>query len=130
MTFEETLAHALDRRRRRGRVTYGALKRQCNLDDASLEDLKAARIEGQRLAVDEEGRSLVWVGEADATANSPAASLSARQPTPQESPPPRVAPSPPDAERRHLTVLFWALGDSTRLAGRLAPEDLREVIQA
>jgi hypothetical protein len=41
-----------------------------------------------------------------------------------------VAPSPPDAERRHLTVLFWALGDSTRLAGRLAPEDLREVIPA
>ena len=37
MTFEEILDQALDMLRRRGRVTYGALKRQFNLDDASLE---------------------------------------------------------------------------------------------
>jgi len=34
MTFEEILDQALDMLRRRGRVTYGALKRQFGLDDA------------------------------------------------------------------------------------------------
>jgi class 3 adenylate cyclase/predicted ATPase/DNA-binding winged helix-turn-helix (wHTH) protein len=34
------------------------------------------------------------------------------------------------AERRQLTVLFCDLVDSTRLAGQLDPEDLREVIHA
>src|SRR6266545_3649463 len=37
---------------------------------------------------------------------------------------------PPEAERRHLTVLFCDLVDSTTLAGHLDPEDLREVVQA
>src|SRR5262249_37138106 len=38
---------------------------------------------------------------------------------------PPVALSTPDAERRQLTVLFCDLVDSTTLAGRLDPEDLR-----
>src|SRR5262249_20725236 len=37
---------------------------------------------------------------------------------------------PPEAERRHLTVLFCDLVDSTALAGRLDPEDYREVVRA
>ena len=37
---------------------------------------------------------------------------------------------PPEAERRRLTVLFCVLVDSTRLAGHLDPEDLREVVRA
>ncbi len=37
---------------------------------------------------------------------------------------------PPAAERRQLTVLFCDLVDSTALAGRLDPEDLREVVRA
>src|SRR4029077_2390050 len=36
----------------------------------------------------------------------------------------------PMAERRHLTVMFCDLVDSTRLAGHLDPEDLRTVMQA
>src|SRR5262245_57583013 len=63
MTFEEILDQAIDMLRRRGRLTYGALKRQFDLDDAYLEDLKDELIEGQRLAVDEQGRVLVWIGE-------------------------------------------------------------------
>ena len=38
--------------------------------------------------------------------------------------------APPEAERRHLTVLFCDLVDSTTLAGHLDPEDLREVVRA
>jgi class 3 adenylate cyclase/predicted ATPase len=37
---------------------------------------------------------------------------------------------PPDAERRQLTVVFCDLVDSTALAGRLDPEELRDVVRA
>src|SRR5215475_5533063 len=69
MTFEELLDQAIAMLQRRGRVTYGALKRQFDLDDAYLEDLKAEIIKGQRLAVDEDDEVLVWMGS---TASSPA----------------------------------------------------------
>jgi hypothetical protein len=65
MTFEEILDQAIAMLQRRGRLTYGALKRQFQLDDAYLEDVKAELIEGQRVAVDEDGRVLVWTGGAD-----------------------------------------------------------------
>ena len=40
--------------RQRGRVTYRALKREFQLDDACLEDLKDELINAQRVAVDEQ----------------------------------------------------------------------------
>jgi hypothetical protein len=43
-------------------VTYRTLKRQFQLEDDALEDLKTELIKGQRLAVDEDGEVLVWVG--------------------------------------------------------------------
>jgi len=43
-------------------VTYNALKRQFELDDACRQDLKDEIIEAQRAAVDEDGRVLVWTG--------------------------------------------------------------------
>jgi class 3 adenylate cyclase/predicted ATPase len=117
---------------RRGRLTYSTLKRQFQLDDAALDDLKNELIEGQRLAVDERGNVLVWTGEADVT---PASPRPASQPVPQEvslsqTTPPPAAPSPPAAERRQLTVLFCDLVESTALAGQLDPEDLRAVVRA
>ena len=62
MTFEEILDQAIAMLQRRGRLTYSTLKRQFQLDDAALEDLKNELIEGQRLAVDERGNVLVWTG--------------------------------------------------------------------
>ena len=46
--------------------------------------------------------------------------------------PPSASPGSPtlDAERRQLTVLFCDLVGSTALAGRLDPEELRELMQA
>jgi class 3 adenylate cyclase len=41
-----------------------------------------------------------------------------------------ITPHPPDAERRHLTVMFCDLTDSTPLSEQLDPEDLREVVRA
>src|SRR5687767_3146810 len=62
MGFEEMLDHATAMLQRRGRLTYRTLKRQFHLDDDLLEDLKEELIYGQRVAVDEEGRVLVWRG--------------------------------------------------------------------
>jgi class 3 adenylate cyclase/predicted ATPase len=136
MTFEEILDQAIAMLQRRGRLTYGTLKRQFQLDDAALEDLKNELIEGQRLAVDERGNVLVWMGSADPSSSSP---LSSAQPAPQPathevSPPqgeavPGVPPTP-DAERRQLTVMFCDLVDSTRLASQLDPEEYRDVVRA
>jgi class 3 adenylate cyclase/tetratricopeptide (TPR) repeat protein len=43
---------------------------------------------------------------------------------------PALANAPAEAERRQLTVLFADLVGSTALAGRLDPEDMREVIRS
>ena len=51
------------------------------------------------------------------------------QQTTQSEPPPEARHTPA-AERRQLTVLFCDLVDSTALAGRLDPEDYREVVRA
>ena len=40
MTFEEILDQAMAMLQRRGRVTYSTLKRQFQLDDAALGDLR------------------------------------------------------------------------------------------
>jgi class 3 adenylate cyclase len=130
MTFEEILDQAIAMLQRRGRLTYSTLKRQFQLDDAALDDLKNELIEGQRLAVDERGNVLVWTGEAGTTPTPPPSPPHALPPALQEVPPPPVAPSPPDAERRQLTVMFCDLVDSTRLSSQLDPEEYREVVRA
>ena len=86
MTFEEILDQAIAMLQRRGRLTYSTLKRQFQLDDAALEDLKNELIEGQRLAVDERGNVLVWTGGADVPS-------SGHPLLPQTSNPPGSAPS-------------------------------------
>jgi class 3 adenylate cyclase/predicted ATPase len=128
MTFEEILDHTLDILQRRGRVSYRALKRQFELDDAYLADLKAEIIEVLELAVDQDNTMLVWTGSADTpSAPPPPAPSSAPQPTPQAESP---ASHTPDAERRQLTVMFCDLVDSTSLSAQLDPEDLRQVVRA
>lgn len=63
MDFVAVLDQVITLLRQRGRLTYGTLKRQFELDDAALEDLKEELIYGQRLAVDEDERVLVWLGD-------------------------------------------------------------------
>jgi TOMM system kinase/cyclase fusion protein len=124
MDFYSVVDQAIALLRQRGRVTYRALKRQFDLDDDVLEDLKAELITAQRLAVDEQDAVLVWVGET----GTPPALQEDVPPLPGESPAPEHRP--PEAERRQLTVLFCDLVDSTVLAGQLDPEDLRAVVRA
>jgi class 3 adenylate cyclase len=108
--------------RQRGRVTYRTLQLQFTLDDAQLAALKDELLYSQPQVSDDDGRGLVWTGDT-ATAVAPAS------PSPMHVPPPAAA-SPPEAERRQLTVLFCDLVESTRLASQLDPEDLREVVRA
>ena len=103
MTFEELLDQAIALLQRRGRLTYGALKRQFDLDDDYLADLKAELIQGQRLAVDEDGAVLVWTGGTDV---SPRTAPPAPQPGAQPGALTRHArrSSPHRSRRRPLTL--------------------------
>jgi predicted ATPase/class 3 adenylate cyclase len=136
MDFYSLLDQVTELLRRRGRVTYRALRLQFELDDEHLEVLKDELIKAQRVAVDEHGDVLVWVGEAgSAPAPTPPPAQPVQRPeakvdraTPIESP--LAAPRAPEAERRQLTVLFCHLVDSTVLASQLDPEEWREVVRA
>jgi len=134
MTFEEILDQAIAMVQRRGRVSYRTLTLQFQLNEESLEALKEELIEVHHLAVDQDGKMLVWAGGSSPTP-APAASHLPHQAIAQEDPlsyvaPPFAAPASSDAERRQLTVLFCDLVDSTRLSSQLDPEDLREVVRA
>jgi hypothetical protein len=137
MEFYEILDQILALLQRHRRVTYRALKRQFQLDDAYLEDLKAEIIEARELAVDQDGRILVWTGGVGTTPESIHPPLpTASQSIPQEDHlsyhvvSPSATRSAADAERRQLTVLFCDVIDSTVLASELDPEDLRDVVRA
>ena len=64
MTFDEILEQAIEMLRRRGRLTYRALKRQFDLDDEYLDDLKEALIYAHPQVVDD-GQGLVWTGNTE-----------------------------------------------------------------
>ena len=139
MTFDEILDQAVAMLQRHGRLTYGTLKRQFQLDEAALDDLKAQLLYAHPQVVDDAGHGVVWTGEA---AGSPTATPPPSPPLPSGPPrapqavhpPPTAtlpATAPPrEAERRQLTVLFCDVVGSTALSAHLDPEDLREVIRA
>jgi class 3 adenylate cyclase/predicted ATPase len=132
MDFYAVLDQVVALLRQRGRVTYGALRLQFGLNEEQMAVLKEELIDAQRLARDEESRILVWTGDADVSRASQPPTV---QPVIQEVSLSRMslAPalsSPPDAERRQLTVLFCDLVGSTQLSGQLDPEELRAVIRA
>jgi class 3 adenylate cyclase/tetratricopeptide (TPR) repeat protein len=128
MTFEEILDQAIAMLQRRGRLTYGTLKRQFQLDDAALEDLKNELIEGQRLAVDELGNVLVWISAAGPASPAPSPSVATQEHVPLTYTPSYLAEkiltsrSALEGERKQVTVLFADLKGSTELIRDLDPE--------
>ena len=60
MDFYEVLDQVVDLLRSRQRVTYRTLKRQVDLDDTALEDLKEESCFAHPQIADEDGRGLVW----------------------------------------------------------------------
>jgi class 3 adenylate cyclase/predicted ATPase len=134
MTFDEVLEQALEMLQRRGRVSYRALKVQFQLDDMWLEVLRDEIIEVHQLARDQEGKMLVWTGDAA----SPATPASAPAPDQGRAPltytPPYLAEkiltsrSALEGERKQVTVLFADIKDSTELIRDLDPEAAQQLL--
>jgi class 3 adenylate cyclase len=130
MTCEEILDHAMAMLQRRGRVTYRTLKRQFQLDDDALEDLKAELIKAQRLAMDEDGEVLVWTGGAA----SPVARAGQPAHAPRAYTPAHLAEkillsrSTLERERKQVTVLFADLKGSMELLADRDPEEARQLL--
>jgi class 3 adenylate cyclase/predicted ATPase len=121
------------------RVSYRALKREFDLSDEDVEDLRAELIDAKRLAVDEDGKVLVWVGKGingetdkrgkgEDSLESSVQRLASKDQPPTPSPQSLAARS--KAERRQLTVMFCDLVGSTALSAQLDPEELRNVVRA
>src|SRR5262245_48443315 len=119
---------------RRGRVTYSALKVQFQFDDEHLEALKEELIEAEQLAVDEQGKVLVW---ASAPASEPpSAPLPAtdQERVPLSYTPPYLAEkiltsrSALEGERKQVTVLFADIKGSTELIQDLDPEAAQQLL--
>jgi class 3 adenylate cyclase len=134
MTFEEILDQAIAMLQRRGRLTYGTLKRQFQLDDAALDDLKDELIYGQRVAADEDGRVLVWTSAEGSAPPSPAPPASRQDRPPLPSIPAYLAEkiltskSALEGERKQVTVLFADLKGSTELIRDLDPEAAQRLL--
>src|SRR3989441_8435227 len=138
MTFEEILNQAMALLQRQGRVSYRALKRQFDLDEAYIEDVKLELIEVHQVAVDQDNTMLVWTGGA-ATPPTLAADMALAQARAQDSAP--RAYTPPHltdkilaarpaltGERKQVTVLFADLKDSTELIRGLDPEAAQQLL--
>ena len=123
------LKQILELIQRQRRVSYRALKRRFDVDDAYLEDLKEEILFAYPHIVDEAGRGLIWTGEAGTTPEPVLpASLPAQEPAQTETS--LVLHPTSEAERRQLTVMFCDLVGSTPLSAQLDPETYRDVIRA
>jgi class 3 adenylate cyclase/tetratricopeptide (TPR) repeat protein len=120
--------------RQRGRMTYRTLQRQFQLDDDALHDLKDELLYAHPEVYDDAGRGLVWTGDA----GSAPVAIAAPEGPPRQAP---LAYTPPylaekiltsrhtlEGERKHVTVLFADLKDSTELIRGLDPEAAQHLL--
>jgi hypothetical protein len=70
VSFIETVQRAGDLLRQQGRVSLRALKREFELDDATLEDLVEELVDIQQVAT-REGKALAWMGRSGQAADRP-----------------------------------------------------------
>src|SRR5262249_8364688 len=113
-------------------------KREFDLDDEALEDLKGELIDGRQVARDEGGKVLVWKGAGPPSAVP--AGTAAQPQAPASYTPPHLAEriraeqaalearGSADGERKTITALFAALKGSTALIEGLDPEEARAII--
>jgi hypothetical protein len=134
MTFQEILAQVITWLQHEQRVSYRALKRQLALDDDYLEDLKDELIYAKHLAVDEDGRVLVWTGAPTSVPSPAVPAASEQERTPLAYTPPHLtdkiltARSALEGERKQVTVLLADLKGSTELIRDLDPEQARAIL--
>ena len=134
MTFEEILDQAIAMLQRRGRLTYSTLKRQFQLDDAALEDVKNELLYAYPEVRDDAGRGLIWSSDtspAPAAATVPAGTV---EQAPLAYTPAYLAEkillsrSALEGERKLVTVLFADLKGSMELLADRDPEEARQLL--
>src|SRR5262249_22489700 len=123
------------------------LKREFDLDDETLADLKAELIEVDRLAVDQAGKMLVWVG-APLVPSSKSQVSSSPPPPASQTPNPELrtfqspisytpkhlaekilqSKSALEGERKQVTVLFADVKGPMELAEQLDPEEWHQML--
>src|SRR5215813_9565321 len=135
MSLYDVLDQIIALLRQRKRLTYRLVKREFALDDETLEDLKDELIYAQKLAMEEDERILVWIGDTEGIQKVPLPPSQTLQQSVIQETHPATAPPPtdhhtPEAERRQLTVMFCDLVDSTKLSSQLDPEVYRDVVHA
>jgi class 3 adenylate cyclase/tetratricopeptide (TPR) repeat protein len=109
--FYAVLDQVVELVRSRGRVSYQALKLKFDLDDKHFQALKEELLYAHGATIRDEGSGFAW----------------AEEPTVS---PPTLRPQSPEAERRHLTMMFCDLVGSTPLASQFDPEEWREIMRA
>src|SRR5262249_2779522 len=134
MDYDAVLTQVLALLQQEQRLAYRVLKRRFQLDDDFLEDLKDDLIYAKKLAVDEDNRVLVWVGEHTSASAPPSAfgtsAFTAAPPAAPERAPLAYTPkhlaekiltsrSALEGERKQVTVLFADVAGFTTLAEQL-----------
>src|SRR5262249_40082659 len=134
MDYEAVRAQILELLQGEGRLSYRVLKRRFGVDDDLLEDLKEDLIYAKKLALDEDGRVLVWAGmpAPELPPVAPAGRAMEQAPlayTPLHLTDKILAARPAlEGERKQVTVLFADLKDSTELIRGLDPEAAQQLL--
>jgi hypothetical protein len=131
MTFDGILDQIIALLKRRGRVSYRAIKRRFDIADDYIEDLKEELLYVHPVIADE-AKGLIWTGQlvsASASTSAPASTQSTEQkPSPITYTPKYLTEkiltsrSALEGERKQVTVLFADIKDSTELIKDLDPE--------
>jgi class 3 adenylate cyclase len=155
MDFAEVLDKVVELLQREQRVSYRALKLRFGIDDEYIAALKEELIDAKELAVDKDGKVLVWTSASPVSGSTfqvsssqpPAPGAQTLDPRPQtlDARPVSYTPShlaeriraeqaamevrgAADGERKTITALFADLKGSTALIEGLDPEEARAII--
>jgi class 3 adenylate cyclase/tetratricopeptide (TPR) repeat protein len=134
MDYDELVAKVIELLQREKRVPYRSLKRRFDLDDDYIEDLKIEIIEAKQLAIDENDRILVWIGEAGEVPEPISPSVQDQKPPPISYTPKYLTEkilasrSVLEGERKQVTICFADIKDSTELIKDLDPEDAQKLL--
>ena len=114
MLIDELIIAVRELLEHEGRVAYRMLKRRFELNDDDLEDIKAELIDAKRIAADEDGKVMVWLG---APQDDSAVTHS------------RAPAAANVADRRLITVMFCDIVGSTEYSARFDAEELRDIVR-
>ena len=127
MDFYELVDQVAALLEQRGKLTYRSLRRQFDLDDEALDDLKGELLFSHPV-VDENGRGLVWMGDSESAQPSTSPLSTEPEQVPLSFTPSHLAEkiltsrSALEGERKQVTVLFADIKDSTEVIRDFDPK--------